>query len=80
MLLVTDLLNLIEAPQYLILCGSMMPSLLMLIRAVKSSCSTATVAISITYKNEPDPQLHLHLPQPGRDAAAEQGHGAEAYI
>lgn len=71
MLLVTDLLNLIEAPQYLILCGSMMPSLLMLIRAVKSSYSTATVAISITYKNELDPQLHLHLPQPGRYAAAE---------
>lgn len=54
----------------------MMPCLLMLIRAVKCSYSTATVAIFITSKNEPDPQLHLHLPQPGRDAAAEvQRHG-----
>lgn len=70
-LLVTDLLNLIEAPKYLILCGSMMLSLPMLIRAVKSSYSTATIAITVTCKNEPDPQLHLHLPQPGRDASAE---------
>lgn len=64
-----------EAPQYLIMCGSMMPSLLMLIRAVKSSCSAATMAISITYKNEPYPQSDLHLPQPGQRCCSR---GAEA--